>query len=139
MSFGMFRLRELGDVNMFTQQKFKLTRIYPTKQEFFNTLYFSWDFQDTRHEACICHLPSLIAEAFRKQFFFRNLCWRPTWQLLAHLKKNWGKIFISYFQPSFSMNTFQHILNQTHFSMSAKIHSFSKSNLNCWIWSKWFN
>ena len=84
-----------------------MTRIYPTKQEFFNTLYFSWDFQDTRHEACICHLPSLIAEAFRKQFFFRNLCWRPTWQLLAHLKKNWGKIFISYFHyPAFSIDFF---------------------------------
>ena len=38
VSFGM--IGELDDVNML-KQKFKLTRIYPTKQEFFNTMYFS--------------------------------------------------------------------------------------------------
>ena len=134
-----------------------MTRIYPTKQEFFNTLYFSWDFQDTRHEACICHLPSLIAEAFRKQFFFRNLCWRPTWQLLAHLKKNWGKIFISYFQAfneQFSThtkpNSFFHVskkfivLELTFFVNLAFRWIWSTiqywiCNLNCWISSKLLN
>ena len=83
-----------------------------------------WDFQDTRTWSLyICHLPSLIAEAFRKQFFSRNLCWRPTWQLLAHLKKNWGKIFISYFL-AFSMNSEHWTKLIFHVS---KIHSDWKS------------